>query len=56
MSEWIWLAAVGAAFGAGAWWGERRAVLRVARMIAADILRWGPNAPPREPTVRERPL
>lgn len=56
MNEWIWMAAMGAAFGAGAWWGERQTIRRVARMFVAGVLRWGPNAPPREPAVRERSL
>lgn len=41
MGEWIWWVAMGAAFGAGAWWGERQAIRRVALMIAAGVLNWG---------------
>lgn len=56
MSEWLWVVAVGVAFGAGVWWGERLTIAKVARMLVVGILRWGPNVPPRELNVRERSL
>lgn len=50
MSEWIWVAAVGAAFGAGEWWGRRRAIRWVAQLLVEGVLRWGPGWP--VPVVR----
>jgi hypothetical protein len=50
MSEWIWVAAVGAAFGAGEWWGRRRTIRWVAQLLVEDVLRWGPGWP--VPVVR----
>ena len=35
-----WAAALGATFGLGVWWGERRAIRRVAKLIGAGLLAW----------------
>lgn len=50
MSEWIWMAAVGAAFVAGEWWGQRRTIRRVAQLLVEGVLRWGSGWP--VPVVR----
>jgi len=50
VNEWVWMAAVGAAFGAGQWWGQRRTIRWVAQLLVEGVLRWGPGWP--VPVVR----